>query len=75
MIDLINEDEIVDEVISQFNKVQQGANMADLSSVDIEELTTNFLNGKKQPINDGTRCNDDEETIYFDDGTEVILPW
>ena len=49
--------------------------MADLSSVDIEELTTNFLNGKKQPINDGTRCNDDEETIYFDDGTEVILPW
>lgn len=67
--------EIVDEVISQFNKVQQGANMADLSSVDIEELTANFLNGKKQPINDGTRYNDDEETIYFDDGTEVILPW
>lgn len=57
------------------DKVQQGANMAFWSNVDVVTLAENFLKEKPHTNDKGTRDNEDTETKYYDDGTEVILPW
>lgn len=57
------------------NKMQQGANMGFWSNVDVVTLAEKFINEKPHTNDKGTRYNDDTETKYYDDGTEVILPW
>ena len=65
--------EEIEEPTKDKDKMQQGANMDFWSNVDVVTLAENFLNGKPHEKDEEITVN--ETAVYYDDGTEVILPW
>jgi len=65
--------EDIEELTKDKDTRQQGANMGFWGDVDVVALAEDFLRGK--PLDKDDNIADDETVFYYDDGSEVTIPW